>query len=286
MLDVCGVAPRLHGSARHHRAGAQPLADEAGAARRGLRAGVGLRAVRHRGATAWSGPGSAAPRSSPARVAAGRRVARASCCWFLVRPLRRQVTDEQVALYLEEHEPSLQATLLSAVEASRAGATASRRRSCSASSSRRSKRCAAGRRGAPRRADAAAPLSAALALAGVAVARCWSVLVGPAFIRQALSALLLRPASVEAAAPYRHRGDARQRHGARRAPIRRSPPSCSASTPKTPSLMARRTPTAAFEPMPLVRNEDGTYEGDALRRRRRRSSTSSRPTACARRPTR
>jgi hypothetical protein len=31
------------------------------------------------------------------------------------------VTDEQVALYLEEHEPSLQATLLSAVEASRVG---------------------------------------------------------------------------------------------------------------------------------------------------------------------
>src|SRR5262245_46869616 len=29
--------------------------------------------------------------------------------WFLVRPLRRRVTDEQVALYLEEHEPTLQA---------------------------------------------------------------------------------------------------------------------------------------------------------------------------------
>src|SRR5687767_13091414 len=45
----------------------------------------------------------------------------ASAWWFLVQPLRRRVTDEQVALYLEEHEPSLQATLLSAVEASRAG---------------------------------------------------------------------------------------------------------------------------------------------------------------------
>src|SRR5678815_5756801 len=29
--------------------------------------------------------------------------------WFLVRPLMRRVSDEQVALYLEEHEPSLQA---------------------------------------------------------------------------------------------------------------------------------------------------------------------------------
>src|SRR5262245_51675798 len=40
---------------------------------------------------------------------------------FLVRPLRRRVTDEQVALYLEEHEPSLQAMMLSAVEASHGG---------------------------------------------------------------------------------------------------------------------------------------------------------------------
>src|SRR5215470_4793297 len=30
----------------------------------------------------------------------------AAAAWFLVRPLRHKVTDEQVALYLEEHEPS------------------------------------------------------------------------------------------------------------------------------------------------------------------------------------
>src|SRR5260221_11444266 len=35
--------------------------------------------------------------------------------WF-VRPLRRRVTDMQVALYVEEHDPSLQAAILSAVE--------------------------------------------------------------------------------------------------------------------------------------------------------------------------
>jgi hypothetical protein len=64
-------------------------------------------------------------RFSPASILAGRvllLVAFIACAlWFLVRPLRRQVTDEQVALYLEEHEPSLQATLISAVEASRHG---------------------------------------------------------------------------------------------------------------------------------------------------------------------
>ncbi len=35
--------------------------------------------------------------------------------WLLV-PLRRRVTDLQVALYVEEHEPSLQAAILSAVD--------------------------------------------------------------------------------------------------------------------------------------------------------------------------
>src|SRR5688572_20188019 len=34
----------------------------------------------------------------------------------LFRPLRAPISDERVALYLEEHEPSLEATLLAAVE--------------------------------------------------------------------------------------------------------------------------------------------------------------------------
>src|SRR5688572_9450316 len=35
---------------------------------------------------------------------------------YLVLPLRRQVRDEQVALYLEEHEPSLQNVLITALD--------------------------------------------------------------------------------------------------------------------------------------------------------------------------
>src|SRR6185436_18423539 len=45
----------------------------------------------------------------------------ASVGYFLVSPLRRRVSDDQVALYLEENEPSLQATLVSAVESHRNG---------------------------------------------------------------------------------------------------------------------------------------------------------------------
>ena len=39
---------------------------------------------------------------------------------FFVKPLIRRVSDEQVALYLEEHEPTLQEAIISAVEATRA----------------------------------------------------------------------------------------------------------------------------------------------------------------------
>jgi hypothetical protein len=43
--------------------------------------------------------------------------------FLLVRPLMRRVSDDQVAMYLEEHEPSLQASIISALEAGRDSAT-------------------------------------------------------------------------------------------------------------------------------------------------------------------
>ena len=60
-------------------------------------------------------------RFSPAAIITFRFVAIgvfAALVWqFLARALRRQVTDGQVALYLEEHDPSLEAAILSAIEA-------------------------------------------------------------------------------------------------------------------------------------------------------------------------
>jgi hypothetical protein len=61
---------------------------------------------------------------SPAAVVASRVIAWGTILglifYFLVRPLRRQLTDEQVALYLEEHEPTMEAQILGAVAAERA----------------------------------------------------------------------------------------------------------------------------------------------------------------------
>ena len=60
-------------------------------------------------------------RFSPAAIVTARIVTYlvlAGLGWFFfVRPLARRVSDQQVALYLEEHEPSLHELLLSAVEA-------------------------------------------------------------------------------------------------------------------------------------------------------------------------
>ena len=53
----------------------------------------------------------------PAAVAVMALGLVAAAAWFFGRPLARKVTDDQVALYLEEHEPSLESTILTALAA-------------------------------------------------------------------------------------------------------------------------------------------------------------------------
>src|SRR4051794_32117136 len=60
---------------------------------------------------------------SPGSIVAFRvamiMIAGVLCGYFFVLPQWRKVTDEQVALYLEECEPSLETAILSAIEAER-----------------------------------------------------------------------------------------------------------------------------------------------------------------------
>ena len=228
----------------------------------------------------------AAPRSSlrASLIAAGAAARRSP--GSLVRPLRRRVTDEQVALYLEEHEPSLQATLLSAVEATRAGT--------------RPRVAGAGAQaGASRRSS-----SAAQSMDGPRVERLPLRRYGAALgARRAVAVLALParpglhpPRAVGAAAALArrrgggavpHRGQAGQRHGPARAPTRRiTAKLLGFDVRRTVLMMRKRTPTGRFERVPLVRNEPRHVRRHAVRRRRRRSSISSRPTACSRRSTR
>ena len=148
----------------------------------------------------WSGARFTASSIIAARILLASAVI-ASVFYFLVRPLRRRVTDEQVALYLEEHEPSLQARLVSAVEASQQATT-----SASAALVRRLveealEACAL--TNAARRTEEVPLRRWGVVLAGVAAVATLFVLLGPAFVRNALSAILLVQRSVEASTPYR-----------------------------------------------------------------------------------
>ncbi|HEY6357229.1 MAG TPA: DUF4175 family protein, partial [Vicinamibacterales bacterium] len=121
---------------------------------------------------------------------------------WLVKPLRRQVTDMQVALYVEEHDPKLQAAMLSAVEvgaAHPAGPTESSPvidrlveqavDKCKSLDGGK----AVGQRAIQRH---------AVALVTVAGVTLLLLVVGPEFFRQGASALLNLSRTAEAASPY------------------------------------------------------------------------------------
>ena len=142
----------------------------------------------------------------------------ASAGWFLVRPLRRRVTDEQVALYLEEHEPSLQATLVSAVESAHSGRPFESSALVHRLIEQAVERCA--QADAVRRVERQPLQRYGAVLGAVAVAAVLFVALGPGFLRSALSAILLvsrdvvREALGRIAAILRSAGDTIQRcHG-------------------------------------------------------------------------
>jgi hypothetical protein len=121
---------------------------------------------------------------------------------FLVLPLWGRVTEERVALYVEEHEPSLQAAVLSAVEVGRRGDED--RPELSRALVRRLvedavEKCQTidyGRHVERRGLRRASGLLAAVAAAGMAV-----TILSPAFLRHA-APFLFAPWSLHAASPY------------------------------------------------------------------------------------
>ena len=125
--------------------------------------------------------------------------------FFFVRPLARRVTDQQVALYVEEHEPSLQALLLSAVEA---GDGANRGASAGESEPLLRRlvesavaRCQEARfgQGLERR----SVRRSVVALVAIGIVAVLVYAVGPAYLRQGAMAVLVPAGNVEAASPYR-----------------------------------------------------------------------------------
>ena len=119
--------------------------------------------------------------------------------FYFVRPLRKELDDEHVALYVEEHEPSLEATLLAAVEAERSGdqyspelvkglVHAAVERAHAVDDGRRVDRKQLYRSGG--------------VFAGVAVAAIAVLMLLPAGVRHGLSALLRPTTNAAAVNPY------------------------------------------------------------------------------------
>ncbi len=148
-------------------------------------------------------------RFSPAAIVVARVVTYVGLVvlgwFFFVRPLGRRVSDQQVALYLEEHEPSFQQALVSAVDAGsadrpvgRSGESAELLEQLVKSAVERCRQSDAGR-GLERRS-----LRRSMAVLGAITAVATVVFTfGPAYLRQGAFAVLVPVTGIEAASPYR-----------------------------------------------------------------------------------
>ena len=123
--------------------------------------------------------------------------------WFLVRPLWRRPSDAQVALYLEEHEPSLKAAVLSAIDAGADPEAAGTAHSPALvqrlmeSAVKKARAVDGGHR-----IERAGLLRWTAAVAGIALAILIIFLTGPAFLRTGASALLSPTADAAEVNPY------------------------------------------------------------------------------------
>lgn len=119
---------------------------------------------------------------------------------FLFLPLRRRVTDDQVALYLEEHEPTLRSSLISALTAGEPDSALSpalARRTIETAL----ERCRAVEGGL--RVERKPLRQSAGLLGGVTVAGILLFLLGPAFVQFGARAIFLPLRSAEAAPVFR-----------------------------------------------------------------------------------
>jgi hypothetical protein len=176
---------------------------------------------------------------------------------FLFLPLRRRVTDEQVALYLEENEPTLRSALISALTAQgpeSALSPAFARRTIETALVR----CRAVEEG--RRVERKNLRRASGALGAVAVAGLLMFLVGPAFVRFGARAIFLPLRSAEAALPYRvlvQPGDTSVARGAD-LPVQAS---LSGFTSDRVELVMRLAGDSILQRVPMLSSEEAeTYE--------------------------
>ncbi len=181
----------------------------------------------------------------------------AAGAWFFARPLARKVTDEQVVLYLEEHEPSLDSTILSAMEASERPGDWSPVliNRLVENAIERAHEIHEGQRIERDSMMRYAWISGGVALAAVAL-----FTFGPAYLRHTLSAIFVISTDAEAAAPYRiavKPGNIKVPKGA----DQMINATISGFDAADAAILIRKSSSSAFERVPMVKGENGAYEG-------------------------
>jgi hypothetical protein len=199
-------------------------------------------------------------RFSPAAIFGFRFVAGAlllaAAGWFFARPMLRKVSDEQVALYLEEHEPTLDNTILTvmAEPGDRAASPSLVRRMIETAV----ERLHAVEDGARIEREPLRKFS--MAVGAVSLVALVLFAFGPALLRQTLSALFVLSRSVEAAAPYRIEvkpGDATVPKGADQAIAA----TLSGFDAADAAVVYKKGAESSYERVAMLKGEDGSYEG-------------------------
>src|SRR4051812_18265944 len=179
----------------------------------------------------------------------------------LVIPLRRRVTDSQVALYLEECDPTLEAAILSAVESSGSETTelGPSPKLIEKLVDQAIEKCRVLEDGMA--IERPRLKRHVFTLAGIAAAATLLLVFGPAFLRQGMSALLVISRSAEASSPYKIEvtpGNTKIPRGADQTVKAK----LLGFTAKDAALMVRLNPGAQFERLPLVPAADpASFEG-------------------------
>ena len=179
-----------------------------------------------------------------------------------VRPLRRRVSDGQVALYLEEKDPTLEAAILSAIESVPAVDGSDHGPSpmlVDRLVDQAIDKCRTLEDGLT--IERANLRKQGYLLAGIAVAATLLITFGPAFLRSGMSALLIISRSAEAASPYKIEvtpGNAKFPRGM----DQNVKAKLLGFTSPEATLMFRTDPAGSFERVPLVAStEPASFEG-------------------------
>ncbi len=178
-----------------------------------------------------------------------------SLVWFLVRPLMRRVGNRQVALYLEEHEPSLDHAVVSALEVDPStGASGALMERLVRTALDQAHRVDDGRR-----VDQGGLYRFGGALSAVAVAAVALLMLGPAHLRNGLGALLMPTRDAASVNPYAigvTPGDATIARGTDQLVTAR----LAGFDAGDASVFTRSGPDASFQRLSMLPDDEGGFE--------------------------